>query len=371
MLMADKVGPDAAIARMPTPLRGREKSTRAGDAPAPDFELLWRNVPSLLVVLEADPGFTILEASDAYLRLVHETREHIVGRRFFDVFPENEDEPGKRGVASSRAALEHVLDSRAGDGFSTPIADAHGNVRCILHRLDAVDTVRRMERANEELGALAESASAGLRAPIRAIESYCRLFVKMRAASLDDGVRKLLGRITAQVNNMDTIIEGLLGLSRSARNAMARQRVDVTALARRIAAQHQAREPQRNVAFTVQDGLEAWADEALLAVALEELLGNAWKFTRERADARIEVGAAEDAGQTLFHVRDNGVGFEMAQAEKLFSPFTRLHPGPRFEGHGIGLATVKRVVERHGGDIGADAHPGEGATFFFTLGRAI
>jgi signal transduction histidine kinase len=205
---------------------------------------------------------------------------------------------------------------------------------------------------------------------LRAIESYCRLFEKMRAASLDDGVRKLLARITTQVTRMDSIIEGLLGLSRSGRSPMARIRVDVTALARRLGEQHQAREPARKVIFTVQEGLEAWADEALLSMALDQLLANAWKFTRDRTEARIDVGAADDAGQTLFHVRDNGVGFDMAQADKLFSPFARLHQAPQFEGHGIGLATVKRIVERHGGDIGADSHPGEGATFFFTLGGA-
>jgi signal transduction histidine kinase len=355
---------------MPTPLRGREKRSRAEEPAAPDFELLWRSVPSLLVVLDADPAFTILDASDAYLRLVNETRERIVGRGFFEVFPESETGPGKTGVSSSRAALERVLATRMGDGFNSPIADADGTVRYILHRLDALDAVRRLERANEELGTFAQSASDGLRAPLRAIESYCRLFEKMRTASLDDGVRKLLARITTQVNRMDTIIEGLLGLSRSGRSHMTRRRVDVTSLARRIAQQHQAREPGRNVAFTVQEGLEAWADEALLAMALDQLLANAWKFTRDRADARVDVGAADDAGQALFHVRDNGVGFDMAQADKLFSPFVRLHQGARFEGHGIGLATVKRIVERHGGEVGADSHPGEGATFFFTLSGA-
>jgi len=355
---------------MPTPLRGRERRPRADEPAAPDFELLWRSVPSLLVVLDASPDFTILDASDAYLRLVNESRERISGRPFFEVFPDSEGGPGKVGVAGSRAALERVLATRMGDGFNAPVADADGTLRYILHRLDALDTVRRLERANEELGTFAQSASEGLRAPLRAIESYCRLFEKMRAASLDDGVRKLLARITTQVTRMDSIIEGLLGLSRSGRSPMARIRVDVTALAHRLGEQHRAREPARKVSFTVQEGLEAWADESLLSMALDQLLANAWKFTRDRAEARIDVGAADDAGQAVFHVRDNGIGFDMAQADKLFSPFARLHQAPQFEGHGIGLATVKRIVERHGGDIGADSRPGEGATFFFTLGAA-
>lgn len=368
---------------MATPLRGREKKPSLGSAAPPDFELLWRSVPSLLVVLDAHPEFTIVDASDAYLALVRETRERIVGRPFFDVFPENDKGPGKTGVASSRPALERVLTTHHGDGFNSPVADGAGNVRYIMHRLDALDpdvvrrarerdeAVQRLERANEELDAFAQSTSQGLQACTRAIDSYCRLFEKMRAASLDDGVRRLLMRVASQVNRMDTIIEGLLGLSRSGRSHMSRRRVDVTALVRRIVEHCSARSPDRDVAVHVDEGLEAWADESLLAMAIEQLVSNGFKFTRSRGDARIEIGARMVAGQTVFHVRDNGIGFDMAQAEKLFSPFVRLHPANEFDGHGIGLATVKRIIERHGGDIWAEAKPDGGATFFFTLsGRA-
>lgn len=368
---------------MATPLRGREKKPHALEREgAPDFGLLWRNVPSLLLVLEADPEFTIVEASDAYLRLVHESRERIVGRAFFDLFPETHSGPGKTGVASSRAALERVLSTRMGDGFNSPVLDAEGTLRYVIHRLDALDpdlvrrarerddAVRCLEHASEELDAFVQSTSQGLQTSLRSIDSFCRLFEKMRAASLDEGVHRLLTRITAQVNRMDTIIEGLLGLSRSGRSHMARRRVDVTALAKRTAEQCKVRFPARVVSVSVDEGLEAWADEALLATAIDHLVGNAWKFTRTRPDARIEIGAREVSGQTVFHVRDNGLGFDMAQAEKLFSPFVRLHSGTEFDGHGIGLATVKRIVERHGGDIWAEAEPGRGAAFFFTLSGA-
>jgi light-regulated signal transduction histidine kinase (bacteriophytochrome) len=339
-------------------------------------------VPSLLLVLDVDTPFTILEASDAYLRLVRETRERIVGRGFFEVFPESDGAPGKAGVASSRAALERVVSTRMGDGFNSPVCDADGTLRYIMHRLDALDpdvvrrarerddAVQQLERADEELDAFVQSTSDGLQVSIHAIESYCRLFEKMRASSLDEGVRRLLTRITAQVNRMDTIIEGLLGLSRSGRSHMTRRRVDVTSLATRIAEQCKARWPEREAQVSVQEGLEAWADESLLAMALDQLLDNALKFTHTRADARIEVGVSDDSGQAVFHVRDNGLGFDMAQAEKLFSPFVRLHSGGQFRGHGIGLATVKRVVERHGGRVWAEARPGEGAAVYFTLSGA-
>lgn len=367
---------------MPTPLRGRDKKSRAEEGSAPDFQLLWQRVPSLLLVLDAGPGFTIVEASDAYLRLTRETRERIVGRGFFDAFPETDTGPGKTGVASSRPALERVLTTGMDDGFNSAVLDVDGHVRYIIHRLDALDpdmvrrarerddAVRELERTIEELDAFVQSTSQGLQVSLRAIDSFCRLFEKMRAASLDEGVRKLLMRITTQVNRMDTIIEGLLGLSRSGRSHMTRRRVDLTAIAHRLGDQCKARAPGRAVVLRVDEGLEAWADEGLVSMALEQLVTNAWKFTRPRTDANVEIGASEVGGRTVFHVKDNGVGFDMGQADKLFSPFVRLHPGAEFDGHGIGLATVKRIVERHGGDVWAEARPGEGATFYFTLSGA-
>jgi len=366
---------------MATPLRSKEKRPRH-EGPSADFELLWRHVPSPLLVLDADPEFTIVEASDAYLRLARETRERIIGRGFFEAFPESENGPGKTGVASSRAALERVLSTRMGDGFNSAIPGEDGGVRYIIHRLDALDpdmlrrarerdeAVRNLERATEELDAFVQSTSQGLQTSLRAIDSFCRLFEKMRATSLDEGVRKLLMRITTQVNRMDMIIEGLLGLSRSGRSHMTRRRVDLTAIANRVGEQCKVRSPEREVALRIDEGLEAWADEGLVAMALDHLVANAWKFTRTRTDANVEIGAREVGGRTVFHVKDNGVGFDMAQADKLFSPFVRLHAGADFDGHGIGLATVKRIVERHGGDVWAESKPGEGATFYFTLSGA-
>jgi len=367
---------------MPTPLRGRDRKAAAAESAAADFELLFRCSPALVLALQADAGFTIVDASDAYLAAARVAREAIVGRPFFDVFPESDSGPGQTGAASSRAALERVLATRMGDGFNIPVPDRDGNVRYVLHRFDAMepdvlrrarerdDAVRALERANEELDAFVQSTSQGLQTSLRSIESFCRLFEKMRGGSLDEGTRRLLMRVASQVNRMDTIIEGLLGLSRSGRNPMSRRRVDVSAVVQRLVDQAKLRAPGRVVVIHMEEGMEAWADEALLTMALENLLSNAWKFTRLRAEARIEIGSTTIAGQAVFHVRDNGVGFDMARAEKLFTPFVKLHHGIEFDGHGIGLATVKRIVERHGGEVWAEARPGEGATFRFTLSGA-
>jgi light-regulated signal transduction histidine kinase (bacteriophytochrome) len=164
------------------------------------------------------------------------------------------------------------------------------------------------------------------------------------------------------------VIEGLLGLSRAGRMHMARKRVDVSQAARRAVAKLRAREPDRAVDVEIAPALEAWADEALVAIVLDQLLGNAWKYTRRRADARIEVGARVSGGNAVFYVRDNGVGFDMARAGRLFTPFVRLHEAAKFEGHGLGLASARRIVERHGGEIRAESREGEGATLHFTLG---
>jgi signal transduction histidine kinase len=367
---------------MPTPLRGRERKGASAENAVADFELLFRCSPALVLALEADAGFTIVDASDAYLAAARVAREAIVGRPFFEVFPESAAGPEHTGAASSRAALERVLATRMGDGFNIPVPDSDGGVRYVLHRFDAMepdvlrrarerdDAMRDLERANEELDAFVHSTSQGLQTSLRAIESFCRLFEKMRGGSLDEGTRRLLMRVTSQVNRMDTIIEGLLGLSRSGRNHMSRRRVDVSAVVQRVVDQVKLRSPGRVVVVQIEEGMEAWADEGLLAMALENLVSNAWKFTRLRADARIDVGSGTVAGQAVFHVRDNGVGFDMAHAEKLFAPFVKLHQASDFDGHGIGLATVKRIVERHGGEIWAEARPGEGATFHFTLSGA-
>jgi signal transduction histidine kinase len=350
------------------------------DAPL-DFELLFRSAPSLLLVLEPTAEFRILAASDAYLRATRSSRD-VIGKALFEAFPERADSPRPTGAASLQAALERVLETRTADALNTPVLTPEGSMRYIIHRIDAIETevlrssrerdeaIGRLRSANEELEAFIYSASHDLRAPLRAIDGFCRLFEQMHERSLDEGVRRLLSRIGGSVASMESIIDDLLSLSHIRRARMVRERVDIGAAAARVTAQLRTRHPKRDVTLTIAEGLEAWADESLVTLALENLLGNAWKYTGRRNDARIEIGRDVVNGQSRFYVRDNGAGFDMNTAGKLFSPFVRLHASSEFEGHGIGLATVKRIVERHGGDLWAEGQVGRGATFHFTLSGA-
>ncbi len=361
------------------PSRHRGRSLAAVEAPHPDFELLFRSAPSLLVVLDATPGFRILAASDAYLRVTRSARESVLGRPFFDAFPESAEGPRVTGAGSLRAALERVLASKKPDALNTPVAGRDGRLRYIIHRIDALElevlrgarerdeALREMRAAQDALETFVQSASHDLRTPLHAIEGSCRMFEELQGASLNGETRRLLARIGVNVNRMENIIEGLLGLSRAGRIHMARKRVDVTSIAKHVVAKLHNHEPERFVAVEIADGLEAWADESLVAIVLEHVLANAWKFTRRRPDARINVGVRDIAGQAVFEVRDNGIGFDMTAAERLFAPFVRLHDGHEYEGHGIGLASVKRIVERHGGEIWAESQVERGTTIHFTL----
>jgi len=166
---------------------------------------------------------------------------------------------------------------------------------------------------------------------------------------------------------MGQLIEDLLNLSRVSRGGLERRDADISELARQVVTELQTREPQRKVDISIWDGMRANADSRLLRAALENLIGNAWKFSSKTDKARIEIGSLSDDGRAVFYVRDNGAGFDMAYANKLFGAFQRLHSGNEYQGTGIGLATVQRIVHRHGGRIWADAKPGKGAAFYFTL----
>jgi signal transduction histidine kinase len=273
--------------------------------------------------------------------------------------------------AGEEAALEG-LDTGADDYLVKPFSARELSARVRTHLLLARSRrqwAEELAQANKELEAFSYTVSHDLRAPLRAIDGFSTALLESQAARLDDKGRSYLGRVRAATARMSTLIDDLLSLSRITRSPCQRMPTSLTEAVRGILDELHRRDPGRDVVVEVENGLSAQADARLLQVALDNLLGNAWKFTGTRSDARIQFGKTIQDGQTAFFVRDNGAGFDMAYADKLFQPFQRLHTESEFEGTGIGLATVHRVVSRHGGRIWAESAVGAGATFFFTLGN--
>lgn len=224
-----------------------------------------------------------------------------------------------------------------------------------------------LQAAVRELESFSYSVSHDLRAPLRAINGFSRLLEQDYATNLDETARGYLARVRAGSVKMGNLIDDLLELSRVSRQPLHFKAVDLSLLASEIAAELDAAEPGRRVGWSIAPGVEATCDAGLMRAVLANLLGNAWKYSANRADARIEFGVEAKDGEPVFFVRDNGVGFDMQYVGKLFGAFQRLHSPAEFPGSGIGLATVARIVQRHGGRVWAEGHPGAGAAFYFSL----
>ena len=228
----------------------------------------------------------------------------------------------------------------------------------------------QLEEANKELEAFSYSVSHDLRAPLRGIDGFSKALIENYGERLDDQGRRYVERVRAAARKMSRLIDDMLDLSRVGRSPLRKQSLDLSAVARDVIADLREKDSARAVSVDVPDGLTAFADPAVISIVLVNLFGNAWKFTANQPEARIAFESRRVAAETVFAVSDNGAGFDMAYAAKLFLPFHRLHRDSEFEGTGIGLATVHRLISRHGGRIWADSAPGNGATFFFTLGAS-
>lgn len=226
-----------------------------------------------------------------------------------------------------------------------------------------------LDAANDELAGLSYAIGHDLRAPVRAIKGFSEAVLEDYAGELDPKGQDYLRRVSAAASRLSTLIDDLLQLSHVTRADMQRAPVDLSSLAQSITRDLARADPSRQVTSITAGGLQAAGDERLLRMALESLLGNAWKFSSKVAKPTVEFGSLLIDGEQTYFVRDNGAGFDPAYAARLFSPFQRLHSEEDFAGRGIGLAIVRRIVGRHGGRVWAEGAAGKGATVFFTLGR--
>jgi PAS domain S-box-containing protein len=222
-------------------------------------------------------------------------------------------------------------------------------------------------RANRDLESFSYSVAHDLRAPLRAIGGFSQVLLEDYGDRLDDAGKRHLARIHAGAERMAQLIDALLGLARMTRVEVQREKVNLSEQAEAVARQLQASNPGRAIEFVSQAGIVAKGDTQLLRALLDNLIGNAWKFTEREASPRVAFGCDVDQGLPVYYVKDNGAGFDMAHVDKLFGPFQRLHGAADFPGTGIGLATVRRIVDRHGGRVWAEGAVNEGATFYFTL----
>lgn len=260
-------------------------------------------------------------------------------------------------IVADQVALA-VSRQRAGDEVLRANTELQSRVRRRTTQLDI---------ATREMESFCYSVSHDLRAPLRALDGFARILMEECADILDESRHDHLRRIIAASERMGRLMDDLLKLSRIGRATMRLAPLRLSAVAEEIFARLHASTPERRITLTIAPGLDAQADASLMRIALENLLENAWKYSRHAPNARVEFGAQEQGGKLCYFVRDNGVGFDMQHATKLFSPFQRAHTPSEFEGDGIGLAIVHRVVQRHGGRVWAESSPGSGATFWFSL----
>ena len=296
----------------------------------------------------------------------------------FDLSLEVVNTSGRR--VCIRTIAEALRDS------SGKITRIHGSCQDITERKQAQDSILRLnaeledrvrrrtaelEAVNQELEAFSYSVSHDLRSPLNTIDGFSQLMERMSADKVGEQGRHYLSRIRAGTRQMGELIEGLLSLAKLTRDPLRSAVVDLAAIASRAVQACEERDPARQVQVHIQQGLLAHADPVLLSVVMDNLVSNAWKFTSKQPSARIDIGSeAGTHGETVYFVKDNGAGFDMAHVEKLFGTFQRLHSPTDFAGTGIGLATVQRIITRHGGRVWAHAVEGQGAAFYFTLGKA-
>jgi PAS domain S-box-containing protein len=346
------------------------------------FRLMVASVKDYAIIM-LDPGGHVVSWNAGAERIKGWTQDEIVGKSFEQFYPPEDVEAGKTRLELKIAAETGTFEDygwrvrKDGTRFwanvvITALRDPSGTLRgyskVTRDITERKNTDEALRKALEEMESFSYSVSHDLRAPLRSMDGFSDELLHQYKDKLDARGKDYLGRIRQSAQRMARLIDDLLNLSRLGRARLVREPVDLSELARKVFAELRRAEPTRAVELIVQPGMTASADAGLMRVVLENLIGNAWKYTSQHRTARIEVGTLREPGPRAYFVRDDGAGFDMQYLAKLFGPFQRLHADDSFPGTGIGLASVKRIIHRHGGEVSASGGVEQGATFTFTLG---
>ncbi len=353
------------------------------------LDAIVENIPDMVFVKDATQlAFVRFNRAGEKLLGIH--REDLIGKTDHDFFPPDEAAffiQKDRETLESKGLIEILEEPiQTANGLrylhtkKVSLLDAQGTPRYLLGISHDITERKRAEArlraakdnaetASRELEDFASRVADDLRAPLRRIVGFSEALLEDCLAQLDEQGRSHLHRLSESANRMAALIDDLLGLARVSREELNRERVDLSALAYTTATSLQRANPERRAEVVIAPSLVVDADRRLLAIVLDNLFSNAWKFTAKSVQTRVELGSMKRDDRTVYFVRDSGAGFDMAYADKLFSVFQRLHSDAEFPGTGIGLATVARIIRRHHGHVWADGVVGEGATFYFTLGE--
>jgi PAS domain S-box-containing protein len=329
-----------------------------------DYDIIWVNQP----VINLYGDVTGKKCYEVYKRSTEPCSDCYIET----VFNEGKMLFTERPIVMPNGNLRHNLLQ------SSPVRDEVGNIVAMLEIVMDITERKRLEEdlkrktaeleaLNKELESFSYSVSHDLRAPLRSIDGFSQVLLEDYAENLNTQGKDYLQRVRTATQRMAEIIDALLELSRVIRSELQLEQVDLSEMAQKIAIELQKSQPERQVEFIITPGLITNGDARLLKLVLENLLGNAWKFTGKQPHPKIEFSVTNPEGESVYFVRDNGAGFDIAYADKLFSAFRRLHSADEFSGIGIGLATVKRIIHRHGGRVWAEGEVGKGATFYFTI----
>ena len=321
-------------------------------------------IPTNASQLYADDELLVSMKIDSYFGAPILTKEHgVIGLvSVMDVNPMelNEWTAPVLGVFASRLAIE-LQRKRAVDELQQLNNTLEERI---------IERTRDLEASNRELAAFSYSVSHDLRAPVRTINSFMSILFEDFGDQFTSEAFDYLQRIKRAGKKLDHLIDDLLELSRVTRTEMLRKRVNISRLVNEEVQVLQEMNPERKIDIRVADKMESWGDEGLLKILFQNLLSNAWKYTTQNDAPFIEIGKIDTNGSPKFYVKDNGIGFDMKYSDQLFQPFQRLHTDQEFEGNGVGLATILRIINRHGGDIQPESEVGKGTTFYFSLGES-